>query len=87
MAYPFVQMPTLDEFVDKALTLGCREHSFEGRVVGPRGPVRVRCLKGNRNIICVLPDIDGDERLTPTVLRSLCNRLAIDVSHFGLHLG
>jgi hypothetical protein len=87
LAYPFVQTPTLDEFVKLAQANGCQEHHFGGTITGPRGAASIRCLKGNRNVIVILPNIASDQRLTPTVLRSLCNQLALDPKLFGLTSG
>jgi hypothetical protein len=77
-------MPSLREFIDHAVAHGCKYFDFQGAIIGPRGEVKIRCLKGNRNIIAPLPDMGDNDVLTPTVLRSLCNRLALDLSHFGI---
>lgn len=87
MAYPFASMPTLGEFVSQVQAHGWEKREFQGGLVGPRGPVNVRYLKSKQNVIVMLPpDISDDERLTSTVLRSLCNRTGIDPGHFGLIL-
>lgn len=82
MAYPFIQWPTLKQFVDKAKgSHGAKEVGIKGALVGPRGPVAVMALE-REGKCAVLPDDDG-QRLSPTVLRSLCNRLGIPLSAFG----
>ena len=85
MAYPFAQMPTLGEFVEYAVSQGCMMHEFPGRMIGPRGSVTPRCLRGLKNVISILPNIDDDDRLTPLLLRNLCAQLGLDINHFSMH--
>ena len=79
MAYPFAQMPTLREFVDQAKAAGCEEVPIPGPIMGPKGPANIRCLQGHNGSIAVLPDMDEDEHLTPTVVGNLCRRLKIEI--------
>lgn len=84
MAYPFVQLPTLEEFIGKAVDLGhCRRLQFPGTLRDPQGNVvSPRCLIGPRNVPVVLPKIEPYERLTPTLLSNLCRLLGIDPKLF-----
>ncbi len=86
MAYPFIKWPTLKEFVDKAKReFGAKETTVSGTLIGPRGPVTVVALE-REGKCAVLPDDDG-QRLTPTMLRSLCNRLGMSLEPFGFTIG
>ena len=82
MAFPFAQMPTIGEFIATALKNGCHKMEFPGSLVGPKGEVRPRCLKGPRGLPVVLPDYPDDERLTPTELAGLCRALGISQDLF-----
>lgn len=72
-----MQMPTLDEFVARASDFGCKRVVFPGTLTGPEGEVYPKCMVGPRGITTVLPDIPGNERLTPTVLNQCCRALGI----------
>ena len=71
MAHPFAQLPTLREFIE--------EIPISFQLVGPKGKVDIRCLRSPSGRTAVLPEIEEDDRLTPTVLASLCRRLKIDL--------
>jgi hypothetical protein len=76
MAFPFQAMPTLAEFVGWAKAQGCLDGP-EVELVGPRGPTTVRSLIGPNGAFALIPGVPGDERLTPTVVGSLCRQLGI----------
>jgi len=87
MPYPMAPMPTLGDFVQRAV------HDYQARLVtakdapvGPRGPTQIRYLVRGTNF-AVLPEFGDTTVLTPDVLRSLCVQLGIDQADFGLHLG
>lgn len=84
MAYPFTRMPTLGEFLDVAVSNGCRRVAVRGELVGPRGVVLARGLQKGHRPPVVLPDIATDEHLTPTMLQFLCRRLDLDPGLFNL---
>ena len=72
-----------DEFVAAAIDHhGCIRIDFPARLVGPRGKVNPTCLQGPNGARVILPDISGDERLTPTTLRGLCRRLGLRIEFF-----
>lgn len=90
MAYPFVQMPTLGEFIQRACReYGCAHEQEMVVLVGPDGETRVSTLShgedGEKRTV-VLPFRNHDERLAPHTLRSLCRRLGLPLSDFGLVL-
>ena len=92
MAYPFAQMPTLEEFICTACNIyGCVREVGKVKVVDPDGEESLvsalsRGENGERKTV-VLPFRDDDERLTPHLLRNLCRRLDLPLADFGLVLG
>lgn len=91
MAYPFAQMPTVAEFIDRVTT----EHRAtlrhtESLVVGPKGPVTFDYLEMDGpepKRTQPLPS-DHQQRVTPQLLRVLCLQLGIQVQEFeGFELG
>ena len=89
MAYPFIQLPTLSEFVARVTS----EYKAQIKTInmsGPRGPIKVEVLfragMDGKNKFAVIPDLKNDDHLIPTVLRSLCTQLGIPPKDFGLHL-
>lgn len=86
MSGPFVQLPTLSEFLERAeAEFDCDRG--EESVEGPRGPAKVRYLirtVGDSTKYAVLPEIAEGERLTPSKLRSVCAALEIDHTEFCL---
>ena len=79
------QMPTLGDFVQAATeNHGAQLSGVES--LGPRGQVAHRYLI-REGKLAVLPEVEDDDVLAPTVVRSLCNRLGIDPGDFGLSLG
>lgn len=91
MAYPMVQMPTFAEFRGRLVgEFGCTyEQLPDPLIVNDGAPATVRYLK---RIVGEVPltysvFFDEDERLMPSAIRSICARLEIDPSAFGLTLG
>lgn len=80
MAYPFAKMPTLKEFINSAKAQGWEERVADRIVQGHKGPTRARYLIRSEpgTPIAILPEIDDDERLAPTVLSNLVRLLGID---------
>ncbi len=87
MAYPFAPMPTLREFVEKALTYGVTDTTSKRHVTGPRGEETFRYLRKGDGPIVILTNIAEDERLTPVVLSNLCRQLDLPPADFGLTSG
>lgn len=83
-------MPTLDEFIRRARgNFGCRYEPDAVTLLGPDGESRVSMLSRGENgerHIAILPQLAGEERLTPHVLRSICARLEIPLAEFGFDL-
>jgi hypothetical protein len=78
MAFPFGQLPTLRQFIDAAVALGCRELTIPG-VSGPSGGTAYsRCLVSPTSNPVPLPNVPDDERLTPTIVGGLHRGLGID---------
>lgn len=78
MAFPFGQLPTLRQFLDKAVELGCEVIDVPG-VVGPKGAVDARCLVGPapHRIPYPLPGLRDNQRLTPSLIGSIERTLGI----------
>ncbi len=92
MAYPFTPMPTMREFIDRAVKeYGVVVKEPNGALIGPRGATKTNYLmRGGSNgkvRFAILQNINDNERLNPNILRSLCRQLAIPVQDFGLTLG
>lgn len=91
MPDPLEQLPTLGEFVERAMRqYGAVPKVTEVSVTGPRGEVRFKYLEREHQgekLIAPLPDIQEHEFLAPSVLRQLCARLNIPPGDFGFHLG
>lgn len=78
-----MRMPTLGEFILQATKLhGATLHQSNVTLTGPDGrTTKPRYLTRGHNgqtLHVVLPDMDESEVLTPTLLRSLADRLAIE---------
>jgi hypothetical protein len=83
VAYPFGPMPTLGEYVQKAREQGCTLGTTTAHIVGrPDQEVRYLSRSGPPHLVAVLPAISDEDRLTPSVVRSLSNQLAIPLSAF-----
>jgi hypothetical protein len=90
VAYPFTSFPKLSDFINRVT----EEFEVElvdakGKTIGPRGIVRMRYFvrdHGGKKLRVPIPDFPEEERLAPTQLRQLCNRLEIPLSEFGFEL-
>lgn len=78
---------TLQEFVERACKHGCTLKMTEVPVKGPRGFEQWKYLKRGNNQIGILPNIQDDEILTPTQLRSLVADLNLPALEFGFEFG
>jgi hypothetical protein len=79
MAFPFGPLPTLNEFVAVAKSMGCDLIHVTG-VLGPDGQaIDSRCLVGPppARIPYPLPGIRDDEHLTPGLIGSIERTLGI----------
>lgn len=52
--------------------------------VGPRGPADVSFVSRSLEYFSTLLDVNPDDELTPTVLRSVCVQLGVPPTLFGL---
>jgi hypothetical protein len=86
MAYPFTQMPTVGEFLAKAVSYGVVVATPASEVVGPRGKINLRYARRGDGPPVIIPGQD-DERLTPTALSNLCRQLSVPPDEFGLAIG
>jgi hypothetical protein len=79
MAFPFGQSPTLRQFLDVAISKGCRLIHVPG-VIGPDGrAIDSRCLIGPapNYIPYPLPGIRDDQPLNPGLIGSIERTLGI----------
>lgn len=86
MAYPFVQLPSLGEFLQKASAYGVTVGNSTAQVVGSKGPITFRYARRGGGPPVIISERD-EEILTPTVLSNLCRQLGIPPDEFGLVIG
>lgn len=90
MGYPFVQFPTFREFRERLENeYNCSFESLErtinnGEIITIFFFVRII---GDRQLRCSIQNFNDDDRIKPSVLRSICERLEIDPIVFGFTLG
>ena len=87
MAYPMVQWPTFGEFRQRLeRDFGCR-YVADGQVSVNGDPVArlERDLNGSTRRYAVF--YGDDERLAPSVVRSICAQLQVDSAAFGFPIG
>ena len=78
-------MPSLRQFVERATEpyYGCVLKTSPFPAIGPQAPVVWKYLKRGEHI-GMLPEIQDDEKLTPTVLKSLIADLNLPPMDFWL---
>lgn len=89
MAYPFTQIPTFLELKDRLVSeYDCAISELEEQVNGDDHTIFYveRSINGTTKK-CVIDKLDDSERITYSVIRTICTRLDIDPSDFGLPLG
>ena len=90
MAYPFAQWPTLDEFINQvSARYGVQRDTGSLSIAGPLGSTQIDRLWrniGGRIVEALLQNFPSQQRLTPSTLRALCNKLEIPLDDFGLTL-
>ena len=76
--------PTLRAFVEKAMSepYCCELKETQIAVTGPKGPVIWKYLKRGEERIAVLPDIDDEDELTASNMRSLVAQLGLPPLEF-----
>ena len=88
MAYPLIQCPTLAEIIHTLGTLGVTFKTEEFRVSSRK--IKAQYFEHKMDGVtmrCEVCFTDITERLTPNMIRYICNRLQINPRLFGLHLG
>ena len=86
MAYPFAQLPTFGSFRQRLVDeFDCRCYELEATINGARAWCLERTVDGQ--ILRYGVTYDTDERLVPSVVRSICARLHVDVKEFGFTIG
>jgi len=89
LAYPFIPLPSFDEFILKLKKkYKCEYKTFSIKLNGKT--VKIEYFERSyykKKIKCVVSIENKNDIIPPTLLRSICNRLKIDPKDFGLHLG
>jgi hypothetical protein len=88
-AYPFKHL-TLREFIDKAKSLGATQGTNSQPVIGPRGQATMPYLeikKDGETRMVIIPSLQMDDYLLPSILRSLVGQLDLPPEDFYLILG
>ena len=86
-AYPFMQWPTFEELRQRLLDeYGCKYVPLDGTTLNEAA---VYCLERTVDGVVKRYGVmyESDERLAPTVVRSICHRLKVDPREFGLTIG
>lgn len=90
MAYPFIPLPSLSEFITRVISTEYNARVETINTSGPRGDAEIKVLvrkgKKRKQRLAVIPDLKDNDILTPHVLRSMCVQLDIAPRDFGLHL-
>jgi hypothetical protein len=92
MAYPFAPTPTYREFKARLQSeFDCKFVKLEGELIDPQGRKRPvyyfeRFVNG-KPVRVAAPDLTDDTCILFSVMRSVCTRLDIPASAFGLNLG
>jgi hypothetical protein len=92
MAYPFAPTPTYGEFKARLQAeFDCKLLKLYGKLIDPGGQERsvyyfARTVNG-QEIRVAAPDLTDDTTILFSVMRSICTRLNIPASAFGLDLG
>lgn len=92
MAYPFVQLPTFEEFIGRLTSpeFKCTFETMPSPMETAEESISLHFLKRNADGVdhtYAIYIADFGERVTFSVLRSVCARLEIDLTAFGLELG
>jgi hypothetical protein len=90
MAYPFIPLPSLNDFITRVISTKYKARIETVNMSGPRGNVEIKVLvrkgKKGKQRLAVIPDLKENDILTPHVLSSMCAQLDIAPRDFGLHL-
>ena len=91
MAYPFAQLLTLPDFAERLRAeFDCELKETEEPLVREGGrsiPIRYFERTTEEGTFQAVVDLNDDDMVQFTVLRSLCAQLRIPVEAFGLELG
>ena len=92
MAYPFAKVPLYGEVKQRLeKEFGCTFKKADGKLIAPDGSEHdvyyfERTVK-EKTLRAAAPDLTDKDFVLWSVLRSLCARLEIDPTAFGLNLG
>ena len=87
MTYPLVQFPTWSELIEQLEKQDITFHKTDCQLESTDGCEPISYFQREnvgRYVVCF---DDAQERVMPSVLRSLCAALKVDPAEFGLHLG
>ena len=80
MAYPFMQFPTLDEFID----LVCSDHGCT--LEQDQDDKYLKRMDGNTPRVAVIPPgIQGRDHIISSQIRSFCKQLGIVPTLYGIN--
>lgn len=78
---PQALLPTLRQFIIKAVRHGCIEREIEGHAFGVRGPFKGRYLVrqvDKTRLLAILPNVRESDVLTETTFESLVRNLGLE---------
>jgi hypothetical protein len=92
MAYPLAKVPTYAEFRGRLeKELYCKHLKADGKLKDPQGNEHDICYfereVSGKTLRVAAPDLKDDEHVLWSVVRSVCNRLQVDLAAFGLDIG
>jgi hypothetical protein len=71
-------LPTLRQFIIKAVEQGCKEGFAKGQLFSAQGPSRSHYLADRSGMIAILPKIRDSDPLTPSMVSQLVRALKVD---------
>jgi hypothetical protein len=76
--FPMTALPTIGQFVEKAVEQGCRLATARVPIIGPRGKVTPRYLESaDRKRFVILPNEHDSERLAPSQVANFVRVLGV----------
>jgi hypothetical protein len=83
MAYPFIQWPTLADF----LRVAQAKYNVQIKTVTASKPEQYLLRETDKDkFTAPVPNLNLTDRLDPDLLRSLCGQLDIPLSEFGINM-
>jgi hypothetical protein len=88
MAYPFVQHPTWKQLIEQFEGQGVSFNKTDSQLESPEGDCESICYFEKSGVGKYAVSFeDENERVAPTVVRSICAALDVEPAVFGLTLG